>query len=105
MQRRALDFASGFDVVAGNDDSQAALMVLGPGETVGSPSNRHMASDQWLYVVAGTGEAVVEGERVALGPGTLLLIERGEGHEICNTGAQPLETLNVYVPPEYPLHG
>ena len=96
---------AGFDVVAGNAGSQAAVMVLAPGETVGGPTNRHEESDQWLYVSAGGGEAIVEGERLDLAAGTLLLIERGEGHEIRNTGETPLETLNVYVPPEYPPHG
>jgi mannose-6-phosphate isomerase-like protein (cupin superfamily) len=29
----------------------------------------------------------------------LLLVERGETHEIRNTGSVPLQTLSVYVPP------
>jgi mannose-6-phosphate isomerase-like protein (cupin superfamily) len=37
--------------------------------------------------------------------GTLLLIERGERHEIRNTGRAPLRTLNVYVPPAYRKDG
>jgi len=45
--------------------------------------------------------AIVEGERVELPEGTLVLIERGERHEIRNTGETPLKTLNVYVPPAY----
>jgi mannose-6-phosphate isomerase-like protein (cupin superfamily) len=52
-------------------------------------------------VVGGTGVAIVEGERVELREGTLVLIERGERHEIRNTGETPLKTLNVYVPPAY----
>lgn len=104
MQHRSLDFTDGFRVVAGRSSSEAAVMVLAPGGTVGGPGNRHAGSDQWLFVVRGRGEAVVEGERVALSAGDLLLIERGEGHEIRNAGTAPLETLNLYVPPEY-VHG
>jgi mannose-6-phosphate isomerase-like protein (cupin superfamily) len=33
--------------------------------------------------------------------GTLLLISRGDKHEIRSTGTEPLRTLNVYVPPAY----
>jgi hypothetical protein len=33
--------------------------------------------------------------------GTLVLIQRGDRHEIRNTGEGPLKTLNVYVPPAY----
>jgi mannose-6-phosphate isomerase-like protein (cupin superfamily) len=60
---------------------------------------------QWLFVVAGTGEAAVDGETVPPGAGTLLLINRGEVHQIENTGEGPLRTLNVYVPPAYTEDG
>ena len=90
-----------FDIVGGTERSQAATMTLAPGQSTGGPSNAHAASDQWLYVVAGTGEATVEGKSYALGPGTLLLVEPGETHEIANTGSEPLETINVYAPPDY----
>jgi hypothetical protein len=36
---------------------------------------------------------------------TLLLIERGDTHEIRNTGTTPLKTLNFYVPPAYNSEG
>jgi mannose-6-phosphate isomerase-like protein (cupin superfamily) len=47
----------------------------------------------------------VNGRRIALAPGTLLLIEKGDRHEIRNTGRAPLETVNVYVPPAYDASG
>jgi mannose-6-phosphate isomerase-like protein (cupin superfamily) len=56
-------------------------------------------------VVAGTGEAVVNGETVPLQAGTLLLISRGDSHEVRNTGKEPLRTLNLYVPPAYTEDG
>lgn len=102
MERIDIRGARGFfDVVAGTRRSQAATMVLGPGESTGGPENRHPDSDQWLYVVSGSGRAVVEGATVELGPGTLLLIEAGEAHEISASEDGLLETLNVYAPPEY----
>jgi mannose-6-phosphate isomerase-like protein (cupin superfamily) len=61
--------------------------------------------DQWLYVVSGPGVAVVNGERVELHGGTLVLIQRGDAHEIRNTGSGPLKTLNVYAPPAYTQDG
>ena len=80
-------------------------MILVPGQTEGSSDNRHRGSDQWLYVVSGTGRAIVKGKRCRLQAGTLLLIEQGETHEIRNTGRSPLRTLNVYVPPAYRKNG
>jgi mannose-6-phosphate isomerase-like protein (cupin superfamily) len=80
-------------------------MTLAPCEAEGGPDNRHRGADQWLFVVAGTGEAVVNGAAVPLKAGTLLLIGRGKTHEIRNTGEGPLRTLNVYVPPAYTEDG
>ena len=101
MRHKHLRFGSGFQVVLGNDHSQAAQMTLEPGAREGGPDNRHRGADQWLYIVSGTGVAIVAGERIALKAGTLVLIGRGETHEIRNTGRTPLRTLNIYVPPAY----
>jgi mannose-6-phosphate isomerase-like protein (cupin superfamily) len=105
MQHKHLQFGHGFRVVLGDEHSQAAQMTLAPGETEGGPDNRHKGADQWLYVVSGTGVAVVEEQRAELRAGTLVLIQRGERHEIRNTGEVPLRTLNVYVPPAYTEDG
>jgi mannose-6-phosphate isomerase-like protein (cupin superfamily) len=80
-------------------------MTLAPGEAEGGQDNRHRGADQWLFVVTGTGEAVVNGETVPLKAGALLLISRGDTHEIKNTGEGLLRTLNVYVPPAYTEDG
>jgi len=102
VQRFDTTGAAGFfDVLGGTERSQAATMTLSPGQSTGGPTNAHAASDQWLYVVSGTGTATVEGERYDLHAGTLVLVEAGETHEIGNTGDEPLETINVYAPPEY----
>jgi mannose-6-phosphate isomerase-like protein (cupin superfamily) len=105
MQHKYLRFGGGFKVVLGDEHSQAAQMTLAPGENEGGPDNRHKGADQWLFVVGGEGEAIVEGERVDLRQGTLVLIRRGETHEVRNTGKEPLKTLNVYVPPAYTADG
>ena len=38
-------------------------------------------------------------------PGTLLLIEHGDQHEVRNTGGELLKTLNIYSPPAYTKQG
>lgn len=105
VQIQRLCFDEGFAVAFGNGRAQAATMVIAPGGAEGGPDNRHRGADQWLYVVSGQGAAVVEGETHRLRPGVLLLIERGEAHEIRNTGAEPLQTLNFYDPPAYTKEG
>ena len=105
MRHVQVGFSKDFSVITGNGDSQAAVMVLAPGASTGGPDNRHEGSDQWLYVVSGEGSAYIEGQAHLIRPGTLLLIERGEVHEIRNEGGEPLETLNFYVPPAYSASG
>jgi len=56
-------------------------------------------------VLSGTGTALVNRKRVALKPGTLLLVEHKDRHEIKCTGRAPLSTLNFYVPPGYSKGG
>jgi mannose-6-phosphate isomerase-like protein (cupin superfamily) len=101
VQRTSLDFEGFFDVRLTTDDAQAAQMTLAPGRTTGGPDNAHADSDQWLYVVSGRGTATVEGETVPLAEGDLVVIEAGETHAVANDGDEPLETLNLYVPPDY----
>ena len=105
MQHTQVIFTEDFSVLGGNARSQAALMVLAVGDATGGPDNRHRGSDQWLYVAAGEGSATIGDQVHVLRPGTLLLIERGEAHEIRNEGDEPLQTLSFYVPPAYSAEG
>jgi mannose-6-phosphate isomerase-like protein (cupin superfamily) len=105
MKRANLRFPKGFAVVAGNKMSQAATMVIPPNGKEGGPDNNHKSADQWLYVVSGTGRATVARRRIALKTASLLLIERGQNHEIKNLGTTDLVTINFYVPPAYTKAG
>ena len=105
MKRKALRFGKGFRVALGNRRSQCAEMVLAPGGAEGDSTNRHRGADQWLYVLSGKGAAIVNGKRYPLARGTLILVERGDEHEIRNTGRSLLRTLNLYVPPAYTAGG
>lgn len=105
MQHKTLRFGKGFKVVLGNARSQAAQMVIEPGKAEGDRDNRHHGADQWLFVVSGRGVATINRRPYPIGPGTLLLIERDDKHEIRNTGRALLKTLNLYVPPAYTRGG
>ena len=59
MNLTEIDMQSGFRVLAGTARSQAATMVLSPGQSTGGPDNRHPQSDQWLFVILGRGKVVV----------------------------------------------
>lgn len=105
MKKKTLRFGEGFRVMSGNARSEAAEMVIPPGDSEGDARNRHRGADQWLFVLEGTGLAIVEGRRCALKRNVLLLIEKGERHEVRNNGKVLLRTLNFYVPPAYTRTG
>src|SRR5688500_20373851 len=97
VQRKHLRFGKGFRVVFGNPRAQAAEMVIPPGEAEGNPENRHRGADQWLYVVSGTGSALINGQHYPLRPGTLHHTVHRDTHDIKNTGNELLRTLNSYM--------
>src|SRR5437868_3321429 len=89
-----------FAVLATTRSLQAAAMTLQPGSQSDSEvSNEHSRSEQWLFVVSGTATVRVGKRRgairsIKLATNSLLLIEKGELHQIENTGKTPLKTIN-----------
>jgi mannose-6-phosphate isomerase-like protein (cupin superfamily) len=95
-----------FNVLHATAGAQAAMMTLRPGQASSDEiENEHPRSEQWLFVVQGSGRATVGRRRAALRAGTLLLIEKGEPHRIVCTGRQTMVTLNFYIPPAYRADG
>ena len=94
-------------MLASSGDAQAAMMVLRPGQKSGEAvENEHPNAEQWIFVISGSGTARVGKRRVAIHQNSLLLIEKGEAHQVENTGRRrPLITVNFYVPPAYDERG
>ena len=70
-----------------------------------APDNRLRGADQWLYVQEGSGSAFINGRKIPLKAGTLILVEAGDNHEIRNTGKGLLKTVSIYLPPAYDNEG
>jgi uncharacterized cupin superfamily protein len=90
MKGGQLSIRPGIRLSASNAKSQAAVMVLAVGGKEGGSHNLHKGADQWLYVVDGSGVAIINGHRARLKAGTIVLIE-----------ATLLKTVSAYVPPAY----
>jgi len=109
VHTKKLRLREGFRVAFEVRRVQCAEMVLAPGDSEGGDDNDHRGADQWLYVVDGRGVATVQVDgrkrRVTLEPGRLLVIEKGERHEVRNTGDGLLRTLNFYYPPAFARDG
>lgn len=102
MEIKNIHSASGwFAVLQTGGKTQAAVMTLDPGQSSGEEAESHERSEQVLFVVEGTVQAEVEGERGTLQPGDVILIPAGVRHKFTNEARQRAVTFNTYSPPEY----
>jgi len=77
---------------------QLVLMALKPQEEIGAEVH-HL--DQFFRVEEGTGEAILDGVRNAIGAGFGVLVPAGAHHNIINTGSVPLKLYTLYAPPNH----
>jgi mannose-6-phosphate isomerase-like protein (cupin superfamily) len=104
-------FSNRFKPLVATRQGQLATMNLRPGDASDDrPSNEHPRCEQWVFVLAGSGRATIGKtlramREVRLVESSLLIIERGELHQIKNTGRKTLRTINVYLPPAYDSQG
>jgi len=81
--------------------SQLVIMTLQPGDEIGL--EKHEGHDQFIRVEAGTGVAILDGERHALEDGVAVVIPAGTEHNVINTSdSEPMRLYTLYTPPEHP---
>ena len=72
-------------------------VVLLPGQ--GHERHNHPDADEILYVLAGTGDQMVDDcEHVPVRPGQAVWIPKGAFHSTVNTGWEPMSILAIYAP-------
>src|SRR5687768_17269354 len=69
--------------------SQLVLMAIPAGEEIGEEA--HEGIDQVLAFVAGEGEAVIEGERMPVRAGSVVVVPSGTRHNFVATGDRALK--------------
>lgn len=67
-------------------------LVFGQG---GFSVAHHHKWEHELVVTSGHGLAVVDGKRIALRPGVVLLVEDNEEHQFLQSGTEPMRFLTV----------
>jgi mannose-6-phosphate isomerase-like protein (cupin superfamily) len=77
---------------------QLVVMALKPKGEIGAEVHK---LDQFFRVEEGTGEAVLDGVRTAIGPGFAVLVPAGTNHNIINTGSVALKLYTIYAPPNH----
>lgn len=88
--------------LSGSQHMSAVSLFFEPGK--GHARHNHAASEQFIFVVSGEGEMMIEDAtgrpvKTALAAGSLVTIPRGAFHSTFNTGWEPLRILAVYSPP------
>ncbi len=56
--------------------------------------------NELIYVASGKGYCISNNKRINLESDTVLLVERGENHQIFNEGDETMKLLVVFVPPQ-----
>lgn len=79
--------------------SQLVIMSIPPGGEVGVET--HIYTEQTLFFLSGTGEAVLDGKTSPIGPGDVVVVTPGTEHNFINTGTVPLKIYTVYAPPNH----
>ena len=107
---RTATYQNEFEPLVATRSLQAAMMTLAKGGVSDEEvSNEHPSSEQWLYVISGQGTAIIGSAKkrhhIQLRPGMLLVVERGEPHQIQQRGRRPLRTIDFYAPPAYRANG
>ena len=77
---------------------QFVVMSLKPKEEIGAEVHQ---LDQFFRVEVGTGEAVLDGVRTAIGAGSAIVVPAGANHNIVNTGSVALKLYTIYAPPNH----
>lgn len=98
LERATLDNTNFRRVLYTAHHCQLVLMSIAAGEEIGEETH-HL--DQFIRIEAGEGEAILDGERVALADGSAIVIPAGVRHNVVNTGVADLKLYSLYAPAEH----
>lgn len=81
--------------------SQLVVMTLQGGEDIGLES--HPSLDQFVCVVSGRANAILDGDQSVLDPGNAVAVPAGTPHNIINASpTEPLRLFTIYSPAAHP---
>ncbi len=70
----------------------------------GTGSSRYVGGDEYFLIIQGTGVATLGAEPAPVGPGSVVVIKRGEPHAMMADADGPLEFFTVLAPAFNPAH-
>ncbi len=87
-------------VLATSPHIQIVIMSIPAGGEIGEETHPH--NDQTLYLVEGSGEAILNGESVDFNTGDIMLVPAGTRHNFITRGEQAMKIITAYAPPHHP---
>jgi mannose-6-phosphate isomerase-like protein (cupin superfamily) len=79
--------------------SQIVLMNIPPGGEIGLET--HPNVEQTLFILSGTGTAILDGESRPIKTGDALVVTPGTAHNVVNSSEQAMKIYTVYAPPNH----
>ena len=82
--------------------SEVAVLELElPAKTFGAPPHIHAKEDEHFYVLSGNVEFLDRDKVVSVGPGSLLVLPRGNLHGFWNLSEEPAKLLLIITPGKF----
>lgn len=97
---RAMENSFFREVLENGKHVQVVIMSIPPGGEIGMET--HPDNDQILYLIAGEGKVILNGEESPYRSGDMVLVPAGTEHNFTNTGTGDLKIITSYSPPHHP---
>lgn len=88
------------EVLETGEKTQVVIMSIPVGGEIGMEV--HENEDQVLYLLEGSGKAILNNEEESYEQGDIVLVRRGTQHNFVNTGDKDLKIITTYSPPHHP---
>jgi mannose-6-phosphate isomerase-like protein (cupin superfamily) len=98
--QQAIDNDNFRQVLETGEHTQVVIMSIPPGGEIGEEV--HEDNDQVLYLAAGTGQVVLDGQTSDFNTGDLVLVPAGTKHNFITKGDSPMKIITTYSPPHHP---
>jgi mannose-6-phosphate isomerase-like protein (cupin superfamily) len=87
-------------VLATGKHSQIVIMSINPGNDIGEET--HKDNDQILYLAAGSGQSVIDGQSTDFNMGDMILVPAGTKHNFICGGTESMKLITIYSPAHHP---
>lgn len=100
LTQQAIDNTYFRQVLATGKNTQVVIMSIEPGGEIGEEV--HSDNDQVLYLVEGSGKAVIDGQEMTFTQNDVVLVPAGTKHNFISNAGSTMKIITTYSPPHHP---